>query len=142
MNTKVLVIAAATAVATAMSGLSSAQSTFTENFTGATTTNSWYFYDGACLTAGSTTNPTSPGQVPSCTSIGTSYYKAAEDGDVALVGGANGVAGFTQTLPDPVGSGAVTLFDLRHQFGLDEVEEAISAATGRHGFFARRILGV
>ena len=47
MNTKVLVIAAATAVATAMSGLSSAQSTFTENFTGATTTNSWYFYDGA-----------------------------------------------------------------------------------------------
>jgi type IV pilus assembly protein PilY1 len=107
MNTKVLVIAAATAVATAMSGLSSAQSTFTENFTGATTTNSWYFYDGACLTAGSTTNPTSPGQVPSCTSIGTSYYKAAEDGDVALVGGANGVAGFTQTLPDPVGSGAL-----------------------------------
>ena len=54
-----------------------AQSSVAEDFTKATTTNSWYFFNGACLTAGSATGvePTSgAGQLPGCTTIASSYY--------------------------------------------------------------------
>jgi type IV pilus assembly protein PilY1 len=67
-----------------------AQTTYTENFTGGTTNNSWYFFNGACLTAGSSTGTTSPGQIPNC--VGLQYYK--NKGDNTLVGGNTG------TLPD------------------------------------------
>ena len=107
MNAKMGFLVAAALCAAGISSVASAQSTFTEDFTGQTTNNSWYFFNGACLTAGSTTNASSPGQVPSCISIAKSYYAAAEDKDAALVGGANGVSGTAQTLPDPVGSGAL-----------------------------------
>jgi type IV pilus assembly protein PilY1 len=68
----------------------------TENFTGATTNCSWYFINGACLTAGSTTTTTSPGLVPSCAALSAAgqYYNG-----VTLVGGDTG------TLPDTVAKG-------------------------------------
>jgi type IV pilus assembly protein PilY1 len=100
------IAAVAASLATLWSGMSLAQTTYSEDFTGAATVNSWYFYNGACLTAGSSSNTVSPGQIPSCISIKNSYYAAQQDGDL-LVGGFNGVAGNAQTLPDPVGNGAL-----------------------------------
>src|SRR5271167_2351937 len=49
-----------------------------ESFTGGTTNNSWYFFQGGCLTAGSTTTNSSPGQIPSCVSLTTAgaYYNS------------------------------------------------------------------
>jgi type IV pilus assembly protein PilY1 len=83
-----------------------AQTTYTENFTGASTTNSWYFINGACLTAGGSTSTASPGQIPSCVSL--SYY--TNKGDPFLSNGTtpflNG--GNTGTLPDdPTVGGAL-----------------------------------
>ncbi|MBS0578663.1 MAG: pilus assembly protein PilY [Proteobacteria bacterium] len=77
-----------------------------EDFTGSTTTNSWYSFNGACLTAG--TGPaTSPGSPPGCTYI-RNNPKPLGYGAETLVGGYAGVAGgTTQTLPDPVGNGAL-----------------------------------
>jgi type IV pilus assembly protein PilY1 len=79
-----------------------AQTTITEDFTRGTTHNSWFYFGGACLTAGSAPGTGSPGvtgtpgQIPSCMSILNSYYKTRTDGDPSLVGG------FSGTLPDPV----------------------------------------
>jgi type IV pilus assembly protein PilY1 len=82
-----------------------AQSSVADDFTSTATSNPWYFFNGACLTAGTTAGveptSTSAGQVPGCTAIGTSYYNQP------LVGGQNGVSGNTQTLPDPDGQGAL-----------------------------------
>ena len=87
-----------------------AQTTVSEDFTGTTTTNSWYFFNGACLTAGTAAGvePSggTGGQLPGCTAIGIGgsgslYYNEN------LVGGYNGVSGTAQTLPDPVGHGAL-----------------------------------
>lgn len=102
MNMKRLMAAAAAVglLATPLTGWT--QTPISEDFTGTTTTNSWYFFNGACLTAGtSTTVPPNPGQIPSCASIASSYYNQN------LVGGANGVSGSAATLPDPDGSGAL-----------------------------------
>jgi type IV pilus assembly protein PilY1 len=79
-----------------------AQSSVNEDFTGTSTTNQWYFFNGACLTA-STATGVEPvigtngqpggGQLPGCTTIAGSYYnKTANE---VLVGGYNG------TFPDP-----------------------------------------
>jgi type IV pilus assembly protein PilY1 len=80
-----------------------AQASVSEDFTGAATGNSWWFFNGACLTAGALpgSEPTgsSTGQIPGCTTIAGSYYNHSS-GEV-LVGGANG------TFPDPVGQGAL-----------------------------------
>ena len=72
-----------------------------EDFTGTTTQNPWYFFNGACLTAStaSTTAAPGPGTPPGCTA--DTYYNEN------LVGGYNGTSGTTQTLPDPVGDGAL-----------------------------------
>ncbi len=72
-----------------------AQTTYTENFTNPTTTNSWYFLNGACLTSG-TSATTAPAN-PAC--VGLAYYP--NKGDTNLKGGATG------TLPDAVASGAL-----------------------------------
>jgi type IV pilus assembly protein PilY1 len=93
--------AAAILLSTLLSSATHAQTIYSEDFTGTTTTNPWYFFNGACLTAGTGGAGTSPGQIPSCSSIGASYYNEN------LVGGANGVSGSAQTLPDPTGSGAL-----------------------------------
>jgi type IV pilus assembly protein PilY1 len=103
------------AVLTALVGLAAplaadAQASIGEDFTGNTTTNSWYFFNGACLTAGNAVgiepSASGVGQVPGCKAIGQGgsgplYYNQP------LVGGYNGVAGNTQTLADPVGHGAL-----------------------------------
>lgn len=72
-----------------------------EDFTGTTTTNPWYFYNGACLTASSAapTLAPGPGTPPGCKQ--SNYYNEH------LVGGYNGVSGSSETLPDPAGFGAL-----------------------------------
>jgi type IV pilus assembly protein PilY1 len=61
-----------------------------ENFSGTATTNKWYFFNGACLTAGGSSAVTSPGTLPAC--VGDAYYNG-----VTLVGGNSGAL---QTAPD------------------------------------------
>lgn len=67
--------------------------TFSEDFTGTNTANSWYFFGGACLTAGTSTSTANPGLVPSCTSLLSSYYSQASSADPYLVGGYLGYLG-------------------------------------------------
>ncbi len=54
-----------------------AQSASTEDFTGTSTTNSWYYFNGACLTAGTGnsngSNGTIAGPIPGCKNILASY---------------------------------------------------------------------
>jgi type IV pilus assembly protein PilY1 len=71
---------------------------YKENFTTGVTTNSWYFFNGACLTAGTTSGATSPGQINSCASLKTTYYNG-----VTLVGGTSGAIPGT----DPTLGGAL-----------------------------------
>jgi type IV pilus assembly protein PilY1 len=85
-----------------------AQSVVSEDFTGASTVNPWYFSGAACLTAsgaasvGGTEFTSSvvgvPGTVPGCTSIRSN--SDAYNGET-LVGGYSG------TFPDPVNNGAL-----------------------------------
>jgi len=100
------------ALALAASSAARAQTTVSEDFTGTSTTNSWWYFNGACLTAGSALadgsepKPSKAGQLPGCVAIGQGgsgplYYNEP------LVGGVNGVNTNTQTLPDPAGQGAL-----------------------------------
>jgi type IV pilus assembly protein PilY1 len=105
MHLKSPVAAIAAVLSLALPFAAQAQSSISEDFTGATATNPWYFFNGACLTAG-TQGGAEPvngagGRMPGCVAIGGSYY--GEN----LVGGQNGVAGGAQTLPDPLGQGAL-----------------------------------
>jgi type IV pilus assembly protein PilY1 len=124
---------AATLVATLSSvvwGVSSAQNTFTEDFTGASTSNAWYYFNGACLTAGNSagtgTPGVTPGAVPSCASIANSYYAQRPDNDPVLVGGFSGV------LPDPVGNGALRFTNGR-PYGHNENGAIVSGTTFNAG---------
>ncbi len=105
MNRSSSIAALAALAALAAPATSQAQLAVAEDFTGTATTNSWYFFNGACLTAGTVAGvePASGtgGQMPGCTAIGNTYYNEN------LVGGQNGVAGNVQTLPDPAGQGAL-----------------------------------
>lgn len=90
------------------------QITFSEDFTGASSSNTWYFFGGACLTAGSSVSLSTPGNIPSCTSVLSSYYTNAVNADPYLVGGNSGFLGSSTApgsiatqVPDPVGSGAL-----------------------------------
>jgi len=76
-----------------------AQALVSEDFDDTGTSNPWYFFNGACLTASSTSQTVEPGNPPGCTA--DRYYTEN------LVGGYNGVAGSAVTLPDPVGEGAL-----------------------------------
>ena len=98
-----------------------AQSNISENFTGTTTSNSWWYFNGACLTASTLTGaePTvsagvgTGGQIPGCTTIATSYYnKTAGE---YLVGGIT----LSNTTPDPSGQGALR-FTNGHPYGYTE----------------------
>jgi type IV pilus assembly protein PilY1 len=118
-------------------GRAAAQTPFTEDFTKGTTNNNWYFLRGACLTAGTSSSATSPGVVPSCASIASSYYATAWVGyrtldpyltPEVLVGGQNGVAGISATLPDPVGQGALR-FTNGYPYGIGESGAIVSAST-------------
>jgi type IV pilus assembly protein PilY1 len=84
-------------LAAAFAAPAGAQTTYTENFTNASTTNSWFFLNGACLTAG--TASTTTAQNPSC--VGSPYYIAKEGATPNLWGGNSG------SLPDPLASGAL-----------------------------------
>jgi type IV pilus assembly protein PilY1 len=109
MNTKSIAVALALTLAglpaatraqsTTTPPLQCTSSSVTENFTGAQSTCTWNFKGGACLTAGSTTSTTSPGNVPSCAALSGSgqYYNG-----VTLKGGNSG--NITQT-PDTVSTG-------------------------------------
>lgn len=76
-----------------------AQVLISEDFNSASTANSWYFFNGACLTASTAVATSNPGTPPGCTA--DTYYTEH------LVGGYNGVAGTAVTLPDPAGNGAL-----------------------------------
>ena len=97
------------------------QSIVSEDFTGAATTNSWYFFNGACLTASSASAGASPGPLPGCLAVKSAYYHGEN-----LVGGQNGVSGSTQTLPDPANSGTLR-FTNGYPFGNNEGGAIVSA---------------
>src|SRR3974377_1903484 len=96
-------------VATAAPLTATAQQSIYEHFTGATTNNSWWFFNGACLTASTlagaeptvTAGVGGGGQIPGCTTIATSYYTGS--GGEVLVPGIN----LSNTTPDPVAQGAL-----------------------------------
>ena len=88
--------------------------TFSEDFTQANTANTWYYFNGACLTAGTTTSSSNPGLIPACTSVLASYYNLAANADPYLVGGYLGYlgsstapSGVSAQVADPVGNGAL-----------------------------------
>src|SRR3984885_9764462 len=84
-----------------------AQTSISEDFTQTSTQNSWWFFNGACLTASTlagqeptvTSGVGSGGQVPGCTTIATTYYNKSSGEH--LVGGIT----LTTTTPDPAGQG-------------------------------------
>lgn len=113
---------------------SRAQITYSEDFTGATTTNSWYFFNGACLTAGTSTSTAIPGKIPGCTTVLSSYYALQANHDAAMVGGNSGFLGSTAapSTPDPVGSGALR-FTNGAPYGHNESGAILSASTFNTG---------
>ena len=143
MNIKHYLAVLAVLLSSLASGGAEAQTIFTEDFTGASTTNSWYFFNGACLTAGTSTS-TSPGSIPGCTPILSQYYynnntphtnlgpNAAADTDPYLVGGSQGFLGASKApsagtnTPDAVGSGALR-FTNGFPYGYGERGAIISA---------------
>src|SRR5690348_1291461 len=73
MNTKrIAAIALLFALVVPLTGRS--QALFQEDFTGTSTNNNWFFFNGACLTAGTSTATTSPGKVPGCVTVFSTYY--------------------------------------------------------------------
>jgi len=80
-------------------GIGSAQVQYAEDFTGASSNNQWFFYNGACLTAGTNTSITSPGNLPGCKTIFTTYYNpilsalGKSSSDAFLAGGDLGCLG-------------------------------------------------
>jgi type IV pilus assembly protein PilY1 len=119
----------------AEAGTPAACTTFSEDFTGASTCNNWYFYSGACLTAGTSTSTSSPGPVPACTTVLNSYYATTQNADPELVGGNSGYLG-SGTAPssrgsqvaDPVGSGALR-FTNGYPYGHQQRGAILSAST-------------
>ncbi len=91
-KTSLAAIAAAASILAPLVALGQAATTFTDNFSGVSATNSWNALGGACLTAGNNT-----GTIPAC--VGNSYYTSSQ----AWIGGATG------TLPDTSGQGALRL---------------------------------
>ena len=99
MNTKHLMAGSMILFALLVARRSDAQSVFSEDFTGTSTTNSWYFFRGACLTASKAGPGTSPSiNLPGCTasSVVSTYYN-----------GETQVGGTTGTLPDKPTAGAL-----------------------------------
>src|ERR1700753_2668503 len=125
MNTKSFLLAFAIAWAGLAATPSQAQVTYSEDFTGTSTTNNWYFFNGACLTAGSGTGTSSPGNIPGCRTVLSSYYHSAQDGDNYLSGGSLGYlgsatqpSGISSQVADATGSGALRFtngYPLGHQ---------------------------
>ncbi|MGA7822575.1 MAG: hypothetical protein WCA14_00135, partial [Steroidobacteraceae bacterium] len=111
MNTKFTAAGVLLALALAAASVAPAQTIVSEDFTRGSTSNSWYYFNGACLTASTAAGvqPTgsTQGQVPGClTSSAQAYYNStgspATPHTETQVGGYNGAAGNAQTLPDPL----------------------------------------
>ncbi len=102
MKTKLLNVALLFSIAGFLPATAPAQ-TYTENFTGTSTTNSWYFVGGACLTMGTPTTSTAAN--PGCS--GLAYYTSRGD---TLIGGDTG------TLPDTT-SGALRFTNWLQEHG-------------------------
>jgi type IV pilus assembly protein PilY1 len=139
MNQKFLgCIAAVCLLVVAWTGESRAQTTISEDFTGAGTANQWYFKDGACLTAGTYTSLVQPNYIPSCSTIWGTYYSIQQPNQAAadahLVGGSAGTtSGGVTTAPlDPLGSGALR-FTNGYPYGLWEDGSIVSANTFNAG---------
>jgi type IV pilus assembly protein PilY1 len=104
-----------------------------EDFTCAVTSQQWFFFNGACLTAGTGTSLLSPGSVPGCVTLMSSYYYPANSvtgkpQDNALVGGENGFLG-SATAPSSPPAGVV---------GDDNGTGALRFTNGApYGFFER-----
>jgi type IV pilus assembly protein PilY1 len=140
MNTKHFFLVLAVFLGALASGQGQAQTVFTENFTDANTTNSWYFFNGACLTAGSSTSTASPGLVPGCITVLHNYYDTdhttnSPNTDLYLDGGNSGFLGSSTApatpsaqVPDPVGSGALR-FTNGAPYGFGERGAILSANT-------------
>jgi type IV pilus assembly protein PilY1 len=91
------------------------QAIVSEDFTGTSTSNPWYYFNGACLTASTGTGTGTSGSVagtpPGCTTL-QSYYDGGGRSDTALVGGWHGTAtgstAWNSSTPlDPSGNGAL-----------------------------------
>src|SRR5271163_1751346 len=110
MNTKHIALILATFVGALISARGYSQAISPEDFTQATTVNSWYFSAGACLTAGTGTSTTSPGPIPGCKTVGPAYYSADTylyGGSLGYLGGSSAPSSISTETADAVGSGAL-----------------------------------
>jgi type IV pilus assembly protein PilY1 len=112
MNLKSLVATVVAAVALSYSAASLGQTTtIKEDFTGTTSANNWFFFNGACLTAGTGTGSpgASPGLLPSCIQVYNSYYGVANSltGKVVDNNMYGGYAGYLGSSSKP-SNGAIT----------------------------------
>jgi type IV pilus assembly protein PilY1 len=123
MNAKALVVAVFCALALSVASAPRAQTIVSEDFTSTTTNSKWFAFNGACLTAGTSTtlgSPTVATVVPACTAVLATYYNAnpistiSTDHDPAMVGGYSGYLGsntapssVSAQVPDPDGFGAL-----------------------------------
>jgi type IV pilus assembly protein PilY1 len=144
MNAKFTAAGALLALALAAASVAPAQTIVSEDFTRGTTSNSWYYFNGACLTAGTAAgiepSGSTQGQIPGClTASAQAYYNStgspATPHTEVQVGGYNGAAGNAQTLPDPLipasvgpGEGA-----LRFTNGYDETHADPYQGYGQNG---------
>jgi len=139
MKTKFSITTLVAMLGALSAGIGHAQTVATEDFTGQaansdTTINDWYYFNGACLTvgkgAGTGVMGVTPGKVPSCNYILSSYYQQQNDKDPVLVGGAGGLActtkGCTSTIPDPEGQGALR-FTNGYPYGHNENGAIVSS---------------
>jgi type IV pilus assembly protein PilY1 len=127
MGFKSLIAVTVVALAVSFSNTSHAQSIVSEDFTQNVTQQSWFFFQGACLTAGKATdtaalNPPNPGIIPGCVNVYTTYYGLPDSttnkvADANMTGGQRGYLGSSTApsgtapavsiVPDDVGSGAL-----------------------------------
>jgi type IV pilus assembly protein PilY1 len=109
MHIKRLAVIAVILFALAVPVTGMTQALFQEDFTGATTNNNWFFFNGACLTAGTGTSTASPGIVPGCATVFGTYYGVADStsgkaADSYMTGGYAGYMGASSapTVGSPV----------------------------------------
>ena len=127
MGFKSLIATAVLACALSFSNTSRAQSIVSEDFTQNVTQQNWFFFKGACLTAGRATDtpatsPPNPGIIPGCVNVYTTYYGIPDSttnkvADASMTGGQRGYLGSSTAptgtapavtvVPDDIGSGAL-----------------------------------
>jgi type IV pilus assembly protein PilY1 len=82
-----------------------------EDFTGTyspNNSNPWWYFNGACLTAGTSTSGPNPGTIPNCVSIASTYYnQTLVGGDLGYLGSASAPSSPGLGVSDPAGQGAL-----------------------------------